>query len=60
VRSNGHFWLLLFELFAIDQISEDDLKERLGLNCNLELYRKMKENHIHFCKIIGSSENVET
>lgn len=41
-------WLLLYELYATDEISEDEFSDRLNLNKNLPMYQKFKRNNIHF------------
>lgn len=41
-------WIALYELFAEDIISEDELKDKLQLCKNLEVYKHLKVKNIHF------------
>lgn len=41
-------WILLYELFAYNKITEYDFISKLKLNKNLGMYKKFKEKNIHF------------
>lgn len=49
ISEKAHSWILLYELFSNDIISEESLVRKLNLNKNLNMYRKMKDNDVHFC-----------
>lgn len=42
-------WILLYELYADDHLTETDFQMRLHLNKNLDMYKKLKNKNIHFC-----------
>lgn len=46
---NSKSWILNYELYASDVISEEELFDRLILNKNKECYKKIKDKKIHFC-----------
>ena len=41
-------WLLLYELYVAEVISEDEFSDRLNLSKNLPMYQKFKRDSIHF------------
>lgn len=43
-------WILLYELYASEHISEESFKKKLHLNKNLKMYQYFKNNHLHFCE----------
>ena len=43
-------WILLYELYVSGHITEDEFVSKLNLNKNLEMYRRLKEKEVHFCK----------
>lgn len=45
---NAESWLLLYELFSRDCISEDVLIDRLNLDKNLNMYKHLKQDRFHF------------
>lgn len=42
-------WILLYELFASNYISESTFKDRLNLRYNLSMYKDFSNHHFHFC-----------
>lgn len=48
VKEHATSWLLLYELYAADIITEEDFVSRLNLNKNLPMYQKFKHHKIHF------------
>lgn len=42
-------WIMLYELFCDERISEDEIKAKLNLDKNVRYYRKLKSEGIHFC-----------
>lgn len=44
-------WLLLYEMYKDDDITELTLKEKLKINKNIVYYRKFKEQRIKFCNL---------
>lgn len=49
ISQKSFSWLLNYELYAHDILNIDQISERLNLNRNKEMYKKMKENDVHFC-----------
>lgn len=50
IKNNAFSWILLYELYVLDYLSEDEFKYRLNLNKNLEMYKYLKQNNVHFCE----------
>lgn len=48
VAARAKSWLLLYELYAADIISENDFVSRLGLHENLPMYQYFKAKKLHF------------
>ena len=42
-------WILLYELYVADNISERDFTEKISINNNLNMYKNFKRNNLHFC-----------
>jgi len=49
LKQKAASWILLYEFYAEEHISEDTFIERLGVQKNLLMYQKFKRNSIHFC-----------
>lgn len=49
ISSNANSWLLCYELYAANHITEEVFKSKLHLNKNLEMYRYLKQKNVHFC-----------
>ena len=49
ILDNASSWILNYELYANDNLDEKDLCNRLSLDKNIDMYRKLKENELHFC-----------
>ena len=49
IGSTAISWILLYELYVSDYITEDALISKLHLNKNLQMYQYLKQNDIHFC-----------
>ena len=43
-------WILLFELYSKNMLPEADFISKLNLRKNLNMYKKFKENDVHFIK----------
>lgn len=50
IKNKATSWLLLYELFVADTISETEFIDKLHLKNNIEMYRKLKQKNSHFCK----------
>lgn len=50
IKQKSNSWIALYELFANDIISKDELENSLGLEKNLSLYQFLKQNGVHFIK----------
>lgn len=50
VSSNAFYWILIYELYVSEHITEEVFISKLNLNKNLPLYQYLKRNNIHFCK----------
>lgn len=50
VISNAFSWLLIYELYVSEHITEDVFKSKLNLNKNLHMYQYLKQNNVHFCE----------
>ena len=48
IKEKAKSWILLYELFARDSLSEEEFAERLNLHHNLDMYKKFKSKDIHF------------
>lgn len=49
IKEKAKSWILNYELYADDLISEETLCSNLLLDKNKKMYQKMKERGIHFC-----------
>lgn len=49
VIRNATSWILLYELYATNSIDESAFITKLHLNKNLDLYKYLKLNNVHFC-----------
>lgn len=49
IISEARSWILLYELYASNHISESDFVDRLNINKNRNMYRYLKRNNLHFC-----------
>ena len=47
-KQKSESWILLYELFSSDLISEEEFARRLNLFKSLSMYRKFKDQQIHF------------
>lgn len=48
IKEKAKSWILLYELFARDSLSEEEFAGRLNLHHNLDMYKKFKSKDIHF------------
>lgn len=48
LRSNASSWILTYELYVYGYIDEEDFISRLHLDKNIEFYKNLKQNGIHF------------
>ena len=48
IKEKAKSWILLYELFARDSLSEEEFAGRLNLQHNLDMYKKFKSKDIHF------------
>ncbi len=48
VKSQASSWILLYQLYAKDTISEEEFANRLNLNKNKDMYKKFKTDEISF------------
>lgn len=48
---NASSWILLYELFLRNKITEAELITKLALNKNKSVYIKLKDDNIHFCRM---------
>lgn len=49
LSENSRSWILTYELFSENVLSEDAIVRKLNLSKNLNMYQKMKVNGVHFC-----------
>lgn len=49
ISNNAISWLLLYELYVANHITEQVFISKLHLNKNLEMYQYLKRNNVHFC-----------
>lgn len=49
ISNTARYWLLLYELYAVESINEETFISKLNLSKNLEMYRYLKYNNVHFC-----------
>ncbi|MEA5004420.1 MAG: hypothetical protein VB081_13120, partial [Christensenella sp.] len=47
-KNSATSWILLYELYAEDQINEDVFVSKLNINKNLNMYQRLKSNNVHF------------
>lgn len=60
MKSSSTSWILNYELFSENIITEDEFKEKLTIHQNLNMYNKLKQNGIHFAnsnKQTGTGED---
>lgn len=50
MKSSSTSWILNYELFSENIITEDEFKEKLTIHQNLNMYNKLKQKGIHFCE----------
>lgn len=48
IKNDSKSWILNYELFSENLLSEAEFQRKLNLDKNLNMYRKFKENDIHF------------
>ena len=48
IKQKSESWILLYELFSSDLISEEEFARRLNLFKSISMYRKFKDQQIHF------------
>ena len=47
-KIEANTWLALYELYSMELIDEECFVQRLGIKKNLEVYKKLKKNDLHF------------
>lgn len=50
IKQKSTSWIALYEFFANDLITQDELENKLALSKNIKLYKFLKYNNIHFIK----------
>lgn len=50
ISSKAKSWILLYELYAKDLITDSEFTKRLEISKNHEMYKKLKEKDKHFCR----------
>lgn len=50
IKTSATSWILNYELLSENIITEDEFKEKLIINQNLNMYNKLKQKGIHFCE----------
>lgn len=50
IKDRANSWLLNYELYAHDELDDNEFKDKLKLNKNKRFYRKIKEKNLHFCE----------
>ena len=48
IKQKAHSWILLYEMYSNDMLSETEFFEKLSMHKNGDMYRKFKTNGIHF------------
>lgn len=48
IKQKAHSWILLYEMYSNDVLSETEFFEKLSIHKNGNMYRKFKTNGIHF------------
>ena len=48
IKKKAHSWILLYEMYSNDMLSETEFFEKLSIHKNGDMYRKFKTNGIHF------------
>lgn len=48
VKENASSWILLYELYATDNLEESSFVDKLNLSKNLKMYQNFKTTRIHF------------
>ena len=48
IKQKAHSWILLYEMYSNDMLSETEFFEKLSIHKNGNMYRKFKTNGIHF------------
>ncbi len=49
IRSEAKSWILLYELYAANNIDENNFIAKLNINKNLTMYNHFKSKGLHFC-----------
>lgn len=49
IISKASSWILNYELYAQDLITDEEFKDRLIIDSKLQMYKEMKESNLHFC-----------
>ncbi|MEA4829367.1 MAG: hypothetical protein VB121_05210, partial [Enterococcus thailandicus] len=47
-KNSATSWILLYELYAGNQISENIFSDKLNINKNLNMYQYFKNSNVHF------------
>ena len=50
IKNEAKSWILLYELFSNNFITEEEFTRRLNIDKNLDMYRHLKNRNIHFIK----------
>ena len=49
IKNKANSWILLYELYVANHVSEEEFQDRLCVRRNLNTYKNLKNNDIHFC-----------
>lgn len=52
IISGAFSWILIYELYVSEHITEEELISKLNLNKNLEMYKYLKQNNVYFCESV--------
>lgn len=48
ITNSAFSWILIYELYVSEHITEEELISKLNLSKNLEMYKYLKQNNVHF------------
>ena len=53
IKENAISWILLYELYAENVITEDEFTRRLNLKENMIMYKHLRTKKLHFCNDVN-------
>lgn len=49
IANSAKSWILCYELYCVDKLTESDFHTKLGIVQNKDMYERLKKENLHFC-----------